>query len=88
MKFAEDVDTRGASTRARNLRFMRIGLVIAGVIGGAILPFIAQEIAKPRSTAYLSTLDEGWISILVNAGYGALAGWALGALVAHLLGER
>ena len=62
--------------------------MIAGVVGGTILPFIAHEIASPRSSTYLSTLDEGWFSILVNAGYGALAGWALGALVAHLLGER
>ena len=83
-----DVDARGASARARNLKVMRIGLVIAGVIGGAILPFITHEISNPRSGAYLSQLDEGWLSVLVNAGYGALAGWALGALVAYLLGER
>ena len=83
-----DVDARASSARARNLKLMRIGLVIAGVIAGAILPFITAEITNPRSPAYLSQLDEGWFSILVNAGYGALAGWALGALIAHFLGER
>ena len=86
--FTGDVETRDSSARARSLRAMRIGLIIAGIIGGAILPFIASEIASPRSNAYLQQLDEGWFSILVNAGYGALAGWALGALIAHFLGER
>ncbi len=86
--FTGDVDAHRSSVRARSLRVLRIGLVIAGVIGGVILPFIAAEIANPRSNTYLSPLDEGWISILVNAGYGALAGWALGALIAHFLGER
>ena len=86
--FTGDVDARGASARARNLKVMRIGLVIAGVIGGAILPFITHEISNPSSSAYLYQLDEGWLSVLVNAGFGALAGWALGALVAYLLGER
>ena len=83
-----DVDTHTRTTRVRSLRVLRITLMIAGVIGGVILPFVAAELASSPSDAYLSQLDEGWISILVNAGYGALAGWALGALVAHLLGER
>ena len=83
-----DVDTRTRTARVRSIRVLRIALVIAGVIGGAILPFIAAELASSRSATYLSPLDEGWMSILVNAGYGALAGWALGALIAHLLGER
>jgi hypothetical protein len=83
-----DVDTRTRATRVRSLRVLRVALVIAGVIGGVILPFLAAELSSSRFDAYLSPLDEGWLSILVNAGYGALAGWALGALVAHLLGER
>ena len=83
-----DVDTRTRAMRVRSLRVLRIALVIAGVIGGMILPFMAAELASSGSNAYLSQLDEGWFSILVNAGFGALAGWALGALVAHFLGER
>ena len=83
-----DVGTRDSTARARSLRVLRIGLIVAGVIGDAILPFIARELASPRSNSYLAHLDEGWFSILINAGYGALAGWALGALIAHLLGER
>src|SRR5215211_8513248 len=56
--FTGDISTRGSNARARSLRVLRISLVIAGVIGGAILPFIAREIASARSNAYLSQLDE------------------------------
>src|SRR5687768_10970187 len=83
-----DVDTRTRAAHVRSLRALRIALVIAGVIAGVILPFLAAELSSSRSDEYLSPLDEGWLSVLLNAGFGALAGWALGALVAHLLGER
>jgi hypothetical protein len=83
-----DLSTSRSSTRERSLKAFRIGLVIVGMIGGALLPFVAPEIASPQSTQLLAQLDASWFTIVVNAAYGALAGWAVGALVSHLLGKR
>lgn len=83
-----EMATHGATARGRSLRVFRIGMVIAGAIGGALLPALSRAMASPRSTQFAAQLSDGWFALVVHAAYGALAGWAVGALVAHLLGER
>ena len=85
---SRDLSTIRSSTREPGLKVFRIGLVIVGVICGALLPFLAPEMASRHSTQLLAQLDASWLTIAVNAAYGALAGWAVGALVSYLLGER
>ena len=85
---SSDLSTIRSSTRERGLKVFRIGLVIVGMIAGALLPFVAPEMASRQPTELLAQLDASWLTIAVNAAYGGLAGWAVGALVSHLMGER
>ena len=78
-----DVGRRGG-----RLRKLRVVLVLVGLIGGALLPALAQQMTMPYSVHFATVLNDGWIAIAVSAAYGALGGWAIGALVAHLRGER
>lgn len=80
--------TRHMGTLHMSLRVLRVFLVLGGAIGGALLPFLAREMATPDSANLMAWLDDGWFDVVVHAAYGALAGWAIGALVAYLLGER
>ena len=84
----DEMNTGGSSARDRHLRVFRFGMVIAGTIAGALLPTLNRAMADSRSTEFAAHLGDGWFAIVVHAAYGALAGWAIGALVAHLLGER
>lgn len=85
---SRDLSTSRSNTRERGLRAFRTGLVIAGMIGGGLLPFIARAMASPQSAELVARLDDGWSAVVAYAAYGALAGWAIGALVSHLLRER
>lgn len=56
------------------LRVLRLLLIVIGLLGGAWLSYV---------------WGSGRIlSVIVESGYGALAGWAVGAIVAHVAGER
>ena len=74
-------------TRDARLRASKIILVIAGAAGGTLLPFLTHELEHPRMGEFAAQ-SHVVSAILVNAGFGALAGWAVWALVAYLMGER
>lgn len=80
--------TERMGTREVRLRVFRTVFILGGALGGAVLPFLARAMVSPYSTDFVSRINDGWFAVLVNAGYGALAGWAVGALIAHMLGER
>lgn len=65
---------------AVNLRLLRAVLLVAGVVCGALLSLLEADSVSVRFSLA--------VPLLVHAAYGALAGWAVGALIAHLMGER
>lgn len=75
-------------TRERTPRWFRIGLIVLGAIAGALLPFVTHGASSPRFTDIDEQLGYAAFAVFVNGAYGALAGWAVGALISHLRGER
>ena len=67
----------------RRLRLVLIGL---GALGGVAVPFVAHRV--PVGAAEGRFWGVTALAVLVNGAFGALAGWALGALVDHSLGEK
>ena len=60
------------------------GAVIAiGALGGAALPFLSHAASNGRFTDIEARIGLGVSAILVNALFGAVAGWAIGALILH-----
>lgn len=85
---ANEIGSLGSRARERTLRVFRIGMVFAGAIGGALLPSLDRAMTSAGPTELAARLGDGWFAIVVNAAYGTLAGWAVGALVAHFLSKR
>ena len=75
-------------TRARTPRWIRIALICIGAIAGAFLPFVTHGASSPGFTDIEAKLGYATLAVLVNAGYGALVGWAIGALISYLRGDR
>lgn len=69
-------------------RRLRIALIVLGAITVALLPLMAGGASSPRFTDIEARLGYGAFAVLVHAAFGAAAGWAIGALVAHVRGER
>jgi hypothetical protein len=53
---------------------LRALLVAIGLLSGSSLPYFEG--------------NSSVLTVVVQSAYGALAGWAVGAIIAHLLGER
>lgn len=62
--------------------------IIAGAIIGALIPYLAQAGLGAPATATELRDDYSAVSVLVRAAYGALAGWAISALIAHFRRRR
>lgn len=69
-------------------RRLHLLCVLAGALAGACLPFLVQELSGSRFTDIDARPGYSSLAILANALYGALAGWAIGAFIRHLLGDR
>lgn len=59
--------------------------IVLGTIGGAFLPFLTHEAASPRFTDIEARIGFGAVSVLINAAFGALAGWAIAAILTYFL---
>lgn len=64
----------GAGASRGPLHLLRTVLVAAGFLSGAILPHLTGR--------------QDVLAIVVQCGYGALAGWAIGSVIAHLAEKR
>lgn len=67
---------------------MKRGLVLVGTIAGMLLPGVARDLATVTRINADASLGYHAIQIMLYGAYGALAGWAIGGLWAHLIGER
>ena len=56
---------------------------MCGMIIGALVPFMTQRLSG--APVALAEMRDGYgaFAVLVHAAYGALSGWAVGALVLH-----
>ena len=67
----------------RSARLLHGGAIAVGALAGALLPFVTHESSSPAFTDIEARLGWGALAILANALFGALAGWAIGALIRH-----
>lgn len=67
-------------------RRLRLVLICLGALGGVAIPFVAHRV--PSETADGRSMGATALAVVVCGAFGALAGWALGALVDHFFGER
>lgn len=65
------------------MRFILIGL---GALGGMAVPFVAHRVQSAAIDG--RSLGVTALAVVVNGAFGALAGWALGALVEYLFGDK
>ena len=62
----------------------RFVLIALGAIGGFLVPFVSHRVPERGVASGFS--EHSVLAVVVNGAFGALAGWALGALVDHLRG--
>jgi type II secretory pathway pseudopilin PulG len=74
--------------RHATLRALRVALVVVGLVAGALLPILTPQSARTGLIHAATFITRDALAIVVQAAYGALAGWAIGALIAHLRGHR
>lgn len=67
---------------------MRTVLVLVGLLCGAFLPVLGAEASDVSVVHALAFGSRSTLVIVVHCAYGALAGWAVGALIAYLFGDR
>ena len=64
-------------------RVLHSAIILIGALGGAPLPFRTHEASNGRFTGMEARTGLGASAILVNALFGAVAGWAVGVLILH-----
>lgn len=69
--------------RLPTTRVLHGGLILVGAVAGAALPFFTHETSSPRFTDIEARIGFGAGAMVVNALFGSLAGWAVGALILH-----
>ena len=69
--------------RRPTTRVLHGALIFIGALAGAALPFLTHEVSNARFTDIEARIGFGAGAILVNALFGAVAGWAVGALILH-----
>ena len=72
----------------KTTRVLQGGLIVVGALAGAVVPFLTREVSSPRFTDIEARLGFGVGAVLMNASFGALGGWPVGALIVHFWRRR
>lgn len=62
--------------------------ILLGAIGGACIPFVTRQASGAPLTGRDLWAGDAALTVSVSAGYGALAAWAIAALIGHFRRTR